>query len=308
MASDQTSTLGRVSSSVSSLPAISGTTLPVDQEGTHGPPESLPRIVTDCTDLVAIVRDYRKGLRLSQFETDMIAGNQDGYGSKLEGPGRQYGRRPTRLTYNLSVRFQRDTGDIVSVGASADTRAVGSPLTLITGPASWWLEAMGLALVLMPRKEAEGICDPSIPWQRRMPKVRSGRRVRRVSTAIEVSGIDMVPNPVAPVNPADLRECAKQMARAQRSGSVARISKAITRCRAVGIDPEALSQAVQMTGATALEMSSRQARTAAYLHMLNHPDVRVSQVDSVEHVRDMPPTEAEAWQRSRTAWVDLVGG
>lgn len=309
MTSDQTTT------PAGQIPALTGKNgsslmaLPENKEAAHERSAGLPRMVTDCTDLVAIVRDHRKSLSLSQFETDMISGNHDGYGSKLEGPGRHYGRRPTRLTKPLSVRFDLQAGEIssVMVGASVSVRSAASSLPIITMPASCWLEAMGLALVLVDRKQGEELCKPPVPWQRRVGQPRTGRKVRRVTTAFEVSGIGNEPNPVAAVNPGDLRACAKALAKAKRAGSVAKISRAIAMCRAAGIDPEALSAAVQMTNESALAMAARMARTAAYLHALGHPDVRVSQCDSVEHARDMLPAEIETRNRQHEGWLDIVG-
>lgn len=306
MESAQTSPEWPVSSPLTAFAGSPYTLAPENTNAPHAPSEGLPRIVTDCTDLVALVRDHRRTLKLTQFETDLISGNQDGYGSKLEGPGRRYGRRPTMLGKNLSVRFSTDTGEIVSVGSAVQRRAAPSQ-AIVTGPATWWLESIGLALVLMPREQATELCSGPVPFQRNAPGTRSGRRVRRVTTSFEVSGVGRTPVPVPSVRPEVLRLCAASMAKALKSGRAAAIARAIGQCRKAGLDADALMAAVSMTAESALAQAQHTARTAAYLHALRHPDVRVSVVDSVEHVRDLPPTEQVALEKDRQAWLGLSG-
>lgn len=82
-----------------------------------------PEIICDDTQFVGLMRGRREGLGLTQGETDDRIGWPDGYLAKVEAPDRKYGRR------------------VIWIGAFCN----------------WWLEAMGLALVLMDREQAEAL-------------------------------------------------------------------------------------------------------------------------------------------------------
>lgn len=268
-------------------------------------PATLPQVVREDSDLVALIRQHRARLGLAQFDLDQEAGIQDGYGSKLEGPGRAYGRRPTKLTKQVSVRFCRASGELVGVGR-VDVDKRGSPLPVVTAQAVWYLQAMGLAVVVMDREQAEAMCDRPVPFQVPAGRARSGRRIRRLSLDLTVSGIPQAPMPVPPIRTDVLRELARKMSKALSSGRPGAISKAIQAARSAGVDPEALSMAVKMDAGTALALSDRLARVGAYLHALSHPDVTVGMVDVVEHVRDMPETEAAAHADASREWAATV--
>jgi hypothetical protein len=266
---------------------------------------ALPQIVVSDTDLVALVRRHREALGKAQFTIDMDAGLQDGYCSKIEGPGRAYGRRPTKLTRSLSVTFERDSGQAVSVGRIAIEKP-RSTHPILTGPGEWWLQALDLALVLMPRQDALAITERAIPTQIPIGPARTGSRVRRLTIDLCVSEIGLEPMPLQPIEPAVLRECARAMARALRRSSSVAISNAMRKAEAAGIDPQALSMAVKMNPETALKLANQMARMAGYLSALDHPQVKVSTLDVVDHVRDEPETNADALKRASAAWKDLM--
>ncbi len=266
---------------------------------------ALPQIVVSDTDLVALVRRHREALGLAQFTIDMDAGLQDGYTSKIEGPGRSYGRRPTKLTYPLSISFDRETGKMVSVGR-INTDRPNSPSPILTAPAEYWLQALGLALVIMPRDDALAMTQRAIPTQIPIGPARSGRRVRRLSVDLIVSGIEQEPMPLGSVEPAVLRDCARAMAKALKRGATAGIAKAMRKAQKAGIDHQALSMAVQMNQERALDLSGRLARMSGYLHALNHPDVGVAVLDVVDHVRDEPESDTANRERAAKAWEDMT--
>lgn len=83
-----------------------------------------PVMIVDEVQLVGILRGRREALGVSQGELDDRVGWADGYSAKLEAPDRKYGRR-------------------VAWGISAFL--------------NWWLEALGLTLVLMDKEQAQAL-------------------------------------------------------------------------------------------------------------------------------------------------------
>lgn len=86
-----------------------------------------PIIITDETRLIARLRGRRQALGISQQALDDSIGCAEGYVAKVEAPGRRYGRR---VAWGLS------------------------------GVLFWWLETLGLCLVLMDRREALSLTGP----------------------------------------------------------------------------------------------------------------------------------------------------
>lgn len=265
---------------------------------------SLPQIVTDDTDLVLLARQRREQLGIPQLELDYLVGLEEGYTGKMEGQGRAYGRRPTRLTRPMSLTFERETGRMVTTGRSTVERPASSH-PVVSNVGYCWLQALGLRLVLMDREQADALCSRPIPVQAIGPRGRTGRRYRRVSIEWRIMGAAQSPRAVPPINPADLRSCARAMAKAKASGRAGTIANAIAKARAAGLDAEALSMAVSMTPDAAVALSSRLAALAAYLHALEHPDVSVAMVDAFDHQRDESDTEITQRHKAAQAWAGL---
>jgi hypothetical protein len=270
----------------------------------HGPSIPLPQIVREDHDLVAVLRSHRVRLGLAQFSLDIDAGLQDGYASKLEGPGRNYGRRPTKLTKPVSVTFERSSGQMVSLGNVKTEKHKGA-FPVITAQANWYLQAMGLAVVVMDRHEAEAICKRPIPLQVTTPRARTGTRVRRLAIDMTVSDVGIEPKAVPDVDPAIIKEAATLLIRAQKSGKVALIAAAIRFARDNYIDPEALKMAVSMDPDGGIKLANRLARMAVYLDALKNPSVSVSMVDSMDHVIDRADTEIARHQEDSALWSEL---
>lgn len=87
-----------------------------------------PVIISDEGVLVGLLRGRRQALGISQGELDDRLGWPDGYSAKAEAPERKYGRR-------------------VAWGISSFL--------------SYWLEGLGLSLVLMDKAEAEAMVASS---------------------------------------------------------------------------------------------------------------------------------------------------
>lgn len=87
-----------------------------------------PVIFSDEDALVGLLRGRRMALGISQQELDDRIGCPDGYLAKLEAPHRSYGRRA----------------------------AWGITQTL-----TWWLESLGLALVVMSKADADRLIAES---------------------------------------------------------------------------------------------------------------------------------------------------
>ncbi|HEV7352555.1 MAG TPA: hypothetical protein VGN74_05440 [Brevundimonas sp.] len=87
-----------------------------------------PTIIRDDETLVAILRGRRLQLGIGQAELDDMINWPDGYTAKVEAPGRKYGRRSL---WGLSSFL------------------------------NYWLESLGLALVVMDRAEAERLAAAS---------------------------------------------------------------------------------------------------------------------------------------------------
>ncbi len=83
-----------------------------------------PIIVRDEDSLVAVLRGRRLEMGLGQRELDDAIGGSDGYVSKAEAPERKFGRRAVWGLSNFLF---------------------------------WWLDALGLRLVLMDRGDAEAL-------------------------------------------------------------------------------------------------------------------------------------------------------
>lgn len=83
-----------------------------------------PVIVRDEDSLVALLRGRRLEMGIGQRELDDAIGGSDGYVSKAEAPERKFGRR---AVWGLSSFL------------------------------FWWLDALGLRLVLMSRGDAEAL-------------------------------------------------------------------------------------------------------------------------------------------------------
>lgn len=289
-----------------SAPALASTQMAHHRSRRTETDVSLPQIVVEDTDLAMFLRRRREDMGIPQFELDQITGIQDGYLSKLEAPGREYGRRPTRLTKPLSITWERDAGKAVEVGRfRVDKPASAAPV--ITEPAYCWLESLGVALVLMDKADAEALCARPKPMQSIAGLGRTGLRNRRVSIEWRIEGVRLEPVTIPPVNLAALRACARAMARALARGSAGAIAGAAAKARAAGLDPEALAQAVQMDRNRACALSERLARVAAYMDALEHPDVKVRMIDVMEHQRDESETEGAARERAAAGWREVVG-
>ena len=84
-----------------------------------------PRVVSTTAGLIAAMRERRKTLGLRHLDVDDLAGLADGHTSKIEGYDRKWGRRVFKMT------------------TACD----------------YLLQALGLAIVVMPREEALRIAD-----------------------------------------------------------------------------------------------------------------------------------------------------
>lgn len=89
-----------------------------------------PVLIRSEDQLIGLLRGRREALGLSQAELDDLVGWAPAYTSKVEAPHRRYGRR-------LFI--------------------------FLTGLADEWLEALGLGLVLMDRKDAEALTSADAP-------------------------------------------------------------------------------------------------------------------------------------------------
>lgn len=87
-----------------------------------------PVLIRDEDTLIGLLRGRREAFGWSQAELDDRIGWSPAYTSKVEAPHRRYGRRVFACLSNLLDE---------------------------------WLEGLGLALVLMDRKEAERLCAES---------------------------------------------------------------------------------------------------------------------------------------------------
>jgi hypothetical protein len=83
-----------------------------------------PVIIRDEDTLVALLRGRRESLGIPQQALDDRIGWPDGYCAKVESPGRKYGRR---VAWGISHLL------------------------------GWWLESLGLALVVMDKAQAEAL-------------------------------------------------------------------------------------------------------------------------------------------------------
>lgn len=105
-----------------------------------------PVLVRDEDALVALLRSRREALGIPQQDLDCRIGWADGYTAKLESFGRSCGRRA----------------------------AWGFTATL-----SWWLESLGLALVVMDKAQADALIadstDPDIGQSVHQPYANRGR-------------------------------------------------------------------------------------------------------------------------------------
>ena len=84
--------------------------------------------INSTDDFMAAVRERREALELTHGDVDHIVGWQDAYCSKVEGGDRSWGKRPFLMTHN-----------------AADL-----------------LQALGLAMVIVPADQAEEIADGSM--------------------------------------------------------------------------------------------------------------------------------------------------
>lgn len=82
-----------------------------------------PVVISDEAQLIGLLRGRREGMGLSQGEADDRIGWPDGYLAKVEAPDRKYGRR----------------------------------VFWMSSFCNWWLEAMGLTLVLMETEQAQAL-------------------------------------------------------------------------------------------------------------------------------------------------------
>lgn len=87
-----------------------------------------PIIIRDEDSLVALLRGRREALGISQQDLDSRIGWPDFYCAKAESPGRKYGRR---VAWGLSHFL------------------------------AYWLEALGLTLVVMDKRQAETLIAAS---------------------------------------------------------------------------------------------------------------------------------------------------
>lgn len=286
------------------LAVVSVSSNQIAKDASHSPIVGLPQMVREDHDLVALLRSHRARLGLAQFSLDIDAGLQDGYASKLEGPGRAYGRRPTRLSKPISVTFERATGDMVSIGNTKIDKGRGE-FPVITAQANWYIQAMGLAVVVMERDQADALCKRPIPFQVTTPKARTGTRVRRLAIDMTISDVGIEPKAVTPVAPEIVREASIMMIRAQKSASVRLLASAIRFAKDNGIDPEALKMAISMSPNNGIQFAGRLARMASYLDALKNPSVSVSMVDSMDHVIDRADTEIEKHAENCEKWHAL---
>lgn len=97
-----------------------------------------PVIVTKTDDFAQAVKEQRERLGLTHADVDHMVGWQDAYCSKVEGFDRKWGKKPFNMTYN----------------------------------AAELLQALGLALVVMPVSEAAEIA--SAGSERRIKQVARG--------------------------------------------------------------------------------------------------------------------------------------
>ena len=243
---------------------------------------TLPQLVKEDTDLVALVRTYRESIGLTQFEVDMIVNYEDGYTSKMEGPHRAYGRKPSKLNKPLSVSFERVDGTKMVATGVVNTKSS----TILSGPACWWIEACELALVLMPRAEALEMCKRPIPMQSLAPKTKSGKRHRKLSIEMEIIDIGIEPAPIESIDPHKLKSLATRYSKAYQSGKAGNISKVLAAARAQGVDVEALAMAAKLNKDTGLKLANLLARVAAYTKAINNPDININTLDVFESVRD----------------------
>lgn len=276
----------------------------ITKDATHSPIVGLPQMVREDHDLVALLRSHRARLGLAQFSLDIDAGLQDGYASKLEGPGRAYGRRPTRLSKPISVTFERASGEMVSIGNTKIDKGRGE-FPVITAQANWYIQAMGLAVVVMERDQAESLCKRPIPFQVTTPKARTGTRVRRLAIDMTISDVGIEPKAVTPVAPEIVREAAIKMIKAQKSAKIGALASAIRFCKDNQIDPEALKMSISMSPNNGVQLAGKLARMASYLDALKNPSVSVSMVDSMDHVIDRADTEIEKHAENCEKWHAL---
>lgn len=89
-----------------------------------------PVLIRDEDQLIGLLRGRREAMGWSQAEIDDRIGWAAAYTSKVEAPHRRYGRRL---------------------------------FMFMTGLADEWLEALGLGLVLMDRKDAEALAGADVP-------------------------------------------------------------------------------------------------------------------------------------------------
>lgn len=87
-----------------------------------------PIIIRDEDTLVALLRGRREALGIPQQALDDRIGWPDGYAAKAESPGRKYGRR---VAWGISNFL------------------------------AYWLESLGLALVVMDKAQAEALVAAS---------------------------------------------------------------------------------------------------------------------------------------------------
>lgn len=99
------------------------------------------------------IRDRRQELGLSHIDLDLEAGLTDGYASKIEAYGRHYHKRPLSINDSLA------------------------PI----------LDALDLALVLMPRQDAELLYETevNVPLRRKGGTSRAPRLVRTLTMTLE---------------------------------------------------------------------------------------------------------------------------
>lgn len=119
-----------------------------------------PVIVTTEDGMAALLRGRRESLGIAQQELDCRVGWPDGYCAKVEAPHRGYGRR---VAWGISHLL------------------------------AYWLEALGLALVVMDRAQAEALVaastDPEIAPSGHTPYPGRNRRREIVRRTVLRTGI-----------------------------------------------------------------------------------------------------------------------